>query len=544
MNSTDPIPVLILAGGNISAKFPFLRAQCACPALMPINTKTLVSHVISAYRNEKQSYALHLFVDREFVQDVLAELPPQRHNYELHGIESSSGVVGTLREALRIVKTEGQIVVNLATTIPAVEVEPDTVYLGNEETFNGQWSAVEIKAGHVRFLFKRDNIQQCRAHPFTGLFSMAYSSLVAATEEAAVSDDLVSVIQTANGKTALQFKISKWMDCGHENNYLNTRADLISSRSFNSLCVRQREGIVRKASEHKEKIRREAAYIEMLPERLKIYFPRVLHQLWNDNVFEAYEMEFYGYPNLAEYLLYWDLTAARWQRIFQSLGEILDAFREFPYSIGPQEFRSFLWQKTVGRIESFLEKVAPAHLGKELLTSDLIINGKKHRSLAARLPQIEKRCAELYDEDAFCVFHGDFCFNNILYDASSGIVRLIDPRGAFSERTVGIYGDRRYDLSKLYHSAVGQYDYMVNGIYECERQASENYRLSIPPRANQETVTRYMSELISAQNVKPSEIEFSTALLFLSMTPLHAEDPLRQRAFFLQGMQLLETSFG
>jgi hypothetical protein len=45
--------------------------------------------------------------------------------------------------------------------------------------------------------------------------------------------------------------------------------------------------------------------------------------------------------------------------------------------------------------------------------------------------------------------------------------------------------------------------------------------------------------LVSEQGADPREISVMTALLFLSMCPLHADDSQRQLAFFLRGLELL-----
>jgi hypothetical protein len=97
--------------------------------------------------------------------------------------------------------------------------------------------------------------------------------------------------------------------------------------------------------------------------------------------------------------------------------------------------------------------------------AELKLDGSLCRSFNTLAGDIEARVRSLYDEGHFCVMHGDFCFNNILYDLHGGIVRLIDPRGSFGDKCPGIFGDCKYDLAKLAHSGIGRYDYLVNGLF-------------------------------------------------------------------------------
>jgi hypothetical protein len=47
--------------------------------------------------------------------------------------------------------------------------------------------------------------------------------------------------------------------------------------------------------------------------------------------------------------------------------------------------------------------------------------------------------------------------------------------------------------------------------------------------------------LIAGLGGDNAEIELLTSLLFLSMGPLHAEDPARQLAMYVHGLNLLNT---
>ena len=57
--------------------------------------------------------------------------------------------------------------------------------------------------------------------------------------------------------------------------------------------------------------------------------------------------------------------------------------------------------------------------------------------------------------------HGDLFFGNMLYDPSKKLLKLVDPKGGnASSAVMPIW----YDLAKLSHSFMGNYDLMVYGL--------------------------------------------------------------------------------
>ncbi len=528
--------VLVIAGGDISNKLPHLRAGFACPALIPLNTRPLASYVIEFYR---EGHDIHLFVDEAFLEEVRRELPPLRHGYTLHGVIRGLGVVDTLQQALTAVKDEEDVIVNLVTTIPVEIPGPDEVQGGRLPAHStSDWSAISRGSEGLDFHAKgTDRPDQALA--FTGVFRLPGIVLASAVSSAARRQDLLSVVEAAAVLAPLVLKEVEWIDCGHETNYYKSRASLINSRSFNRLRVDARRGTIVKSSSDKEKLAREVNYLETLPPGLRILFPRLVSVSGSECNIESYEMEYYGYPNLAEYLIYWNLSKESWWRCFDGLHTTLGLFREHPTSIGPSSFRDFHWSKTVNRIDSYLAGINDPVLRHSLSTSTLNLGGVVVPPLPDLLAGAEEVISKAYRETEFGAVHGDFCFNNILFDVASGIVRLIDPRGSFGPTLTGTTGDWRYDLAKLSHSSIGHYDYIVNGLFEVVREGPDRFRLDLGLRGNASWLEEMTRWLIAEQGADPREISVMTALLFLSMCPLHADDSQRQLAFFLQGLQLL-----
>ena len=48
---------------------------------------------------------------------------------------------------------------------------------------------------------------------------------------------------------------------------------------------------------------------------------------------------------------------------------------------------------------------------------------------------------------------------------------MIDPRGSFGEYK--IHGDKNYDIAKLQHSILGDYDFILNNLFDIEWKSDE-----------------------------------------------------------------------
>ncbi len=124
----------------------------------------------------------------------------------------------------------------------------------------------------------------------------------------------------------------------------------------------------------------------------------------------------------------------------------------------------------------------------------------------------------------------------MLYDLRGGICRLIDPRGSFG--TAGLYGDPRYDVAKLNHSARWLYDFITADLFSVTDNGDFAYELQIYHRTYHRDIADVFSDVF-LRDYSASEIDLITGLLFASMIPLHADRPERQLAFTLRALEIL-----
>ena len=354
------------------------------------------------------------------------------------------------------------------------------------------------------------------------------------------TNDLLEIAEHIYNTKKISFKKTEWIDCGHEVNYTEAKAKLLSSRSFNSLNVEMISGILQKKSTNIQKFIDETKYVDMLPADLKIFFPRVIEALKTNKTHASIKMDYFSYPNIAELQLYRDLEEVQWHRIFHAFEFVLKKFKTNRGTISKKDFISFYLGKTLKR-EKENEKWINENKLEFLLNDDLIINDQHCDSFKTLLPKTEKAIENLFSVDDFSVMHGDFCFNNILYDSYSGTIRLIDPRGSFGENLPGIYGDIKYDLAKLLHSSVYNYDYIVNDLSHFDVNGKKiNYSFNLRP--NHELLTSLSFDLVKKMGFDPQQIDILVALLFISMCPLHSDSLRRQKLMYAHGLYLLNKS--
>jgi len=141
-----------------------------------------------------------------------------------------------------------------------------------------------------------------------------------------------------------------------------------------------------------------------------------------------------------------------------------------------------------------------------------------------------------------CVSHGDFCFSNILFDSKVECIKCIDPRGLLPDGTMSVYGDRRYDVAKLYHSAIGLYDFIIAGRYRL-KDTEDGLSISFPilDDIQNDIFDSFSEKVLDVTGYREKEIIAINIQLFLSMLPLHADRPDRQVAFIANAIRLYEN---
>jgi hypothetical protein len=337
-------------------------------------------------------------------------------------------------------------------------------------------------------------------------------------------------------------EVEEWWDFGHADSYhAIRRSHFGSERQFNTLEIDSRRGLARKSSIHTSKLRDEIRWYLKLPKDLQFVAPRVFD--YSLDVDSPYvEMEFYGYPSLNDIYLYGNCHPGAWSLILASIGDLLDAFGKYCCRCTSDDIRSTLQamyiEKTTDRLR---------HLGKDerfgaFFQDELEINGLKCAGIPRVLDSLHStiEAAGVYNCDEFHILHGDLCFSNILFHQATGMLRVIDPRGNFGG--LELYGDTRYDLAKLSHCMLGDYDFLVSGLFDIE-WVGGGLRLEPHLETHHQELKRLFERWLRERTGEDFWlIRIIESLLFLSMVPLHADRFRSQTAFLARGLECFTSA--
>ena len=169
---------------------------------------------------------------------------------------------------------------------------------------------------------------------------------------------------------------------------------------------------------------------------------------------------------------------------------------------------------------------------------DLVFNGNKYPSLLTIANNLSDFITK-NPEELCTIMHGDFCFSNILYNSRNRRITVIDPRGYVFPHIKENYGDLRYDMAKLSHSINGLYDFIITGRYNLINNNQYDFELTFDLSSSHKWLQTYFNKInIANITVSSKEIQAMTIALFLSMLPLHADRPDRQKAFIANALRL------
>lgn len=326
-----------------------------------------------------------------------------------------------------------------------------------------------------------------------------------------------------------------WYDFGHLNTYYNSRRESFISRDFNKLT-----GVgasILKTGSPSRKIYAEAMWYENLPKSLQRLAPRIEPRRAETPF--SYAIEYLPLPLVSELYVYAELPSNAWENILRRCANALAALHnhhplehELPFEYS----RQFYDQMIVGKSSARL---------REFLTTRRIDGDVPWTLNATRLPSILELMEILIanigptTQSDLAIMHGDFHFGNLFFDFRRDEILAIDPRGMMPDGTLTMFGDRRYDVAKLAHSVIGGYDYIISGRYELERVRPYEMMFEIEnTKARKVAQVVFGERFMADAKYDAKEILSLTALLFLSMLPLHAEAPDRQMAILANAYRL------
>ncbi len=371
-----------------------------------------------------------------------------------------------------------------------------------------------------------------------GLFSFSRSEELRRSLNQ-TGDFMAAVDNYAKRMTMTAVRPRRWFDFGSFSRMMQSKHELLVSRSFNTISG---DGVtLRKSSDDRSKMKAEVTWYEALPPKLRIFSPQFLGAA-KDEEAPGYELEYLYYPTIAEMYVFGRLPRHVWQHILTCCLTFLQSCQDFRPSPSGEEqptaercaelYDALFAAKTRSRLDAFL-----ASRGMTF-DSRITVNGHKSPPFSDILEELSVMIPPTRQEHV-TLMHGDFFFGNTFYDSRSRRVRVVDPRGQVIAGAPSIFGDWRYDLAKLAHSVDGLYDHILCGRIGFSANAAFELELDRPEMGVLEEVRSDFADMtLAGTPCLAPEIRAIEAMLFLSMLPLHSDDPKRQSMMLANGVLL------
>jgi hypothetical protein len=529
--------VLILSGTYLE---PALTAEFGRvpPSFLPVGTRRLFEEQIAFAAHHGQRIAMTLPDD--FVPSTADAAILARAKVRIVPLPAALSLADALSGGIDALEAKERLIVLFGDTLVEYEgdeTKPDTFATGPTSHF-AVWAGFEADAdGTTNFsesLTRGDALRDVAC----GLFDFSDATHLRACLGA--ERKFFGALNRYGRTYPLRaLKASRWLDFGHLHTYYQSRKTALAARVFNE--VKGCGGVVRKSGAEPRKIFAEAEWYRRLPASLKTFTPQFIGLEAGPGI--AYEIEYLFLPALSELYCFGKLPPGLWRGIFASTRELLEhcqAIRPAPHEVqagfAGRFFADMIAGKTVDRLSRFADGAGIDR------TRPWTINGDAAPSLDDLVAALLRIVGPTQESDV-TLWHGDFHFANLLFDFRARRVKCIDPRGMLSDGTVTMYGDARYDVAKLTHSVIGLYDFLVAGRYalDASRPYAIDLAFDLPPDVV-EIQNRYRTLHIGRYDVASPQILALSALLFLSMLPLHSDSRTKQLAMLANGFRLAKLA--
>lgn len=328
------------------------------------------------------------------------------------------------------------------------------------------------------------------------------------------------------------FEIEGMVDIGIIGNFIQCITGNFDSRYFNTL--NGNEYTLIKKSSNIKKIKSEYCFYHLLPEDMKFWF--VMPFNYREETDSAcYTMERLHMTDLAIKWVHGSMDAKEFE-------ELLDKYFFFFRSRHKKSCTKAEYEKNAKKL--YIDKVRErinelkrlpeyGQIKKFLEVSRIY----EIDYLAAQYFSLKEKIESknIYPLESV-IGHGDPCFANALYNKSTKTLKFIDPKGALTEE--GLWMNPYYDVAKLSHSVCGRYDFFNNNLFEIKINDKFLYDLEIP--FDNSIYIEIFKRKTEENGFDYLTVRIYEASLFLSMLPLHIDNPHKVFGFILNAKNILK----
>lgn len=508
---------LLLTGQFVSSDLAAEFGQVPS-SFVPIQNSRLYELQISTIREAYGDTNLIVTLPANYLIPEHDSLQLSQQNAKIHWSDPEHSLLEAVRDVWKshdVLQDSSQVQILFGDTLfDNLSSGPDTIFVGRD-TAGLKWH--------------REN----QDYLWAGFFTIANTQYFGECLGSLEPTSFEQVIEKYRQRIPMRIKpMSVWLDFGNITTYYRSRSTKVSHRAFNNISVRGTK--LTKFSKNQNKIAAESNWYNNVPEALREHTPKLIVPFSKDS--QSYSIEYLHCTTLSDLYVFGELEPDRWEAIFSSIREYLEKSANFSPT-----HHSAMFQETLSI------KSMPALLKKRLyefeklkiipIDQQITLNGCSPISLTELANKLLCQIENMTPIPGY--IHGDLCFSNMLFDTRSEQIKVIDPRGLNFNQRLTTYGDLNYDIAKLLHSAIGAYDHILGSRFQINELKQNKYELVISHSAKfpayQQIFNRVFGDIIEER-----ALYSLTALLFVSMLPLHYEAPERQRALAFRAIQMAE----
>lgn len=430
------------------------------------------------------------------------------------------------------------VAIHLADTICELEGEYKGNWIGVQEIFSeySKWCIVETNdRGVVKHLIDKPTQNFSKGYAAIGMyfFEDYYVLRKILSNNKDIRELSDCFIEFMKIKEISIWKFNEWKDIGNLKDYIKYINRSMGCRHFNSLEIDEWGSCIKK-SENKEKLKQEVEWYQNVQEFPSI--KRLIPSIYSVEK-DSYSMECLDYPMLSYLFLYKRIPKENWMVLIEKFLELMQS-RFWKQTKEVSNARDLCKKMYIDKLEIRMKEWDV----KDLLDREYIyINKSRYYGFPALQKFLYEDIEKLLNSigNNFGVIHGDLVFSNILITPRRLQFKLLDARGNFGEN--GVYGDVRYDIAKLRQCYHGMYDFIMADAYYFKENSEGNYQFALYSQ-NPIDYLKWDAE-IDKMGYSIDEIEIIEILLFISLIPLHAENKMRQKVFFLRAIQILNQHY-
>ncbi len=314
-------------------------------------------------------------------------------------------------------------------------------------------------------------------------------------------------------------------------NFIQCVTGNFDARYFNTL--QGDEYTIIKSSTNISKIHAEYTFYHILPEDMQFWFVEPFSYVETDSS-ASYTMERLHMTDLAIKWVHGSIDETEFSVILDKYFYFFNHRHDLP--ISKEEYQKISNSLYVEKVSNRIAELKDMEVYQNM-EKLLSLNGTSIDQIVNRYFTLKNELETRFPKNQVSVIgHGDPCFANTMYNKSTRALKFIDPKGAMTESE--LWTNPYYDIAKLSHSICGRYDFFNNGLFEIS--IGEDFHTELKIDFDNTKFIELFRKKLEENGYHYWLVRLYEASLFLSMLPLHIDNPQKVYGFILNANNILK----